>query len=198
MVSINVTIPPAQYEEMKRLLNPQQLRQAMFQTVSRTTTAVAKDIQRIVVQKTFIQPKYVSRVIKAAPPTGEQLKGVVTVSHEKIPAIAFPFKANKAGGVVVRIGAGKTIILKHAFVARVGSGGHRGIFYRAPYQGKEPPWSKRRLTPGGFAGHLPILQAYGPPVSVLVSIPDVLKQLTTDTDKILTKNLKSQLDRFLK
>ncbi len=209
---LDIRTPPDVSALLGRL-SSKQLRQANFQVVKRTTAQIVKLIRAEVRDQTTISKKYVDRVITQTDPKGDPPVGKVNVKRQMIPLSAYKATASKAAGVSVKVAKGlPPIRLRHAFMAIVGTGEHRGIFLRSthlPTKGPNaggieqrisksgrPFQTKIRLTPDGFAGRLSIKQQFGPPIVNIVSIPEVLGRIVFNADAFMRKQAESQVFRF--
>jgi hypothetical protein len=201
-VVLTFDIPAAPLARARELLNPKQLKQGMFQAVKRTTATAVTAVKREVRAESFIKKKYIDRAIVAKAPSGDPPIGMITVKRMKIPAIGFQVSESKKGGVRIRYLKGKpSFLLKHAFIATVKAAAknpdddneHQGVFFRT--RRAKPPG---KLTKQGFAGRLRIKQQMGPAVIDVVSIPEAFAKLQDDIAATLTKNMESQIDRFIK
>ncbi len=210
-VRINFTINEAQLARLKADLSPRQVKQAQFQAIKRTTAFAARQVQDKVQEETYINKKYVRRVVIATAPKGEPPVGKVTISQKLVPLIGYRVSATKKNGVIAYVSRDRPpIFLRHGFKAFVFSKqqaeqgstvGHTGIFVRTrhlPTKGPNAGNKKLKLTPRGFAGRLSVEEQFGPSVLNLVEQPKLLGAITDEVNAQLEKNIQSQLDRFLK
>jgi hypothetical protein len=162
MPVFEVAIPDQQLARMREALSPGQYRQASYQAVKRTTRKVARAVQDEVKRRTFIKPKYVKRVVTARDPQGDVPVGVVRISQEWLPAIAYKVSGGKRSGIRIQVSRDRApVTLRHAFRATLKSG-HVGIFARAKHlPTKGANQGKGRLTPRGFAGRFAIAEEPG-------------------------------------
>lgn len=132
--------------DLKRVLNPRQFRQALFQATVRTTRKIAVLLKKPVQKHANIASKHLAvgnlddrkRAIAVIRPKGNVPVGGVRISHRGLPLVAFPHVSMKRnwvrgamGGVRVQTKkGGKWLTLKHAFSARMPKSGHKGIFLR--------------------------------------------------------------------
>lgn len=191
--------------KLRELLGEKRFRQAVFQAVNRTTTKVRTKIRAEVKKRSFIKAKYISEAVTSKVSRGDVPLGLVRVTRQMLPAIAFKTRASKRQGVTILTGPGRpAIVLRHAFKARVrgnnpeaNENGHEGIFLRAkhlPKKGKNK--NKGKLTRRGFAGRLAIIQQYGPPAISVVDVPDVIASIRFDAEAEMSTQLRNQLSRF--
>jgi len=114
----------------------------------------------------------------------------LSISGKRIPLIAFgakgPFPSRGRGrGVTSRLRGG-TSPIPGAFMAKVGSGGHVGVFTRDSRRG-----ASSRKSKGAWSKNLPIRQLYGP------SLPQVFGKVSPAGLEAgtasLVKNLRSEV-----
>jgi hypothetical protein len=209
-VRINISMNEAQLARLRADLSPQQVKQAQFQAIKRTTAFAAREVQDVVKAETYINTKYVRRVVTSKVSKSDSPFGTVTISQRLVPLIAYRVTASKRGGVTAYLAKNRAPIrLRHAFKRRVfsaeqaaqGDTGHVGIFLRArhlPTKGRNVGNRRLKITRRGFAGRLAIEEQFGPSVLNLVEQPKLLGAITDEVTVQLEKNTQSQLDRFLK
>jgi len=205
---IELILPEDQRQKLAERLSAGQLRRASYQIVKRTTAQLVKLIRREVRGQVNINKKWVDRVVTQVSPQGDPPVGKVIVKKRAIPLAAFKARVLKRGGVSVRVSKLlPPVVLRHGFMANVGSGDHEGIFLRARHLPTKGPNASRlnkhgrpalKLTPAGFAGRLAIREQFGPSIHKLVSIPDVLQRIRFDAAAYMAKQAQSQVDRFTK
>src|SRR4030095_16410433 len=88
-------------------------------------------------------------------------------------------RASRASGVTIQVG-GKTERYRHAFIATMPGGGHRGVYERK-----------------GTA-RLPIRELYGPSVHGMMARTDVLPRIAEYLNERLLVNLARQIDRRIR
>ena len=211
-VAVSISIDPAQLAEMRRVLDPKQFKQAQYQAVRRTTNAARRIVENVVTEKVNLTRKYARRAVtsRVASENGVNT-GAVTITQRPIPLIGYRPKVSKRGGVTVTISLDRApVFFRHAFKATVRTleqviadeefEGHTGIFQRARGVGefRGAGGNRRGVTPEGFAHRLPIKELRGPSVLDVVEIPDVEKRVTEELGDALSRNVQSQIDRFVK
>ena len=72
-MNISIQIPPADSEAIKKVLSPEQYHKAAFGAVKRTTIHLASETKKVVKANSFIEYKYIERVIKATEPRAIRL-----------------------------------------------------------------------------------------------------------------------------
>ena len=221
---ITVAVSDAQLAELRDVLDPKQVRQALFAAVTRTTRTGRTQITRRVTGDTNLQKKYVDRVVTAHVPRkgGGDPVGTIRISHSQIPLIAYRPRVTKRGVTVQFRKNMRPIHLKHAFKVTArsasqiakGLGGHLGIFLRAKgraharqykatwkgYRGKKARTVKGGLTAKGIAWGLPIEEQLGPSVLTIFGRTGTEQMAREELGKlhhVLQKNLDSQVNRFL-
>jgi hypothetical protein len=186
MALVTVTISKEQEQALAKLLNPQQLKQSIFQAIKRTVKSGEVQIRREVQEIINVTTKGASRVIKGAV-SSDGRSGYLRVTKKAMPLSLFKGARQTKSGVVVRtLVGGSPLRLRHAFLATVGTGGHRGVFVRG----------------GKGAKRFPIKQRYGPSAFGLLEESGRMTRLgEQQTEKLMAvfeKNLASQIDRWLK
>jgi hypothetical protein len=204
---LSIQIDPEERENLARVLNPKQLKQAQFQAVKRTTNKVVGLVQKAVKDRSFIKPKYIKRVIAKRDPRGDPPVGEVVVTKKRLPLIAFKVRASKKNGVTAQVSKGAApIVLRHAFVATVRTkgtdeehDGHKGVFQRDRHlPTKGPNAGKGKLTARGFAGRFAIKEQFGRSVFDVVNVKAVVDGIVFDAGAEMSRQLQGQLARFTK
>jgi len=155
MSTVQVKVSDATFREAMDVLDPAQLRRALFQTVSRTTREGRTDVRREVREKSRAPRKYVDKAISThleirdpEPPIG-----TIHIRHEGIPAIEFKPNFRGKGGVSVRFSKGGTpVMFRHGFMARMKSG-HEGVFIRKRLPVFNSKTDVHDLVKAGFPEH---------------------------------------------
>lgn len=219
-MQFSITISPEQIAKLEAAIGKQSTKQAIYQAVLRTTRAGTTIFRKRITEKLYLDQKYITRAIttdvRGLSRDSAEAVGHIRVSAEPIPIVAYQDrKAGKQGGITVVISKDRPpLYLRHAFYARVGTGGHVGIFFRA--EGRDKSAGKERfivsggriaqrykhggkLTASGYARRLPMEEKFGP--SVVDAYGDKVlttmgQQINVDLQETLVKNLQSQLDRF--
>jgi len=128
--------------------------------------------------------------IRIEPAVRATMRARLSLSGKRIPLVEFgakgPFPSRGRGrGVTSRLRGG-TRSLPDAFMARVGKGGHLGVFTRDTRRGPSSRKSK-----GAWSKNLPIRQLFGP------SLPRVFTKVSpagiAAGQESLIKNLRSEL-----
>jgi hypothetical protein len=113
-------------------------------------------------------------------------------ARQRMP-VTKPRPTQNMGGVVVNLGAGKTLYLRQSFVAKVmsdaqreqGIAGHVGVF--------------RRSSPGRNATRVrrfPIRENYGPAVIEMFDTGPIVDRVTARMSDVLAERVRSGLSRF--
>jgi hypothetical protein len=209
MAGVVIEIPDAAYKRALAALDPAQLRQALFQTVKRTTnkgrTIARKEIQKVLNLKSEYVNEAITTQLDIRDP--DPPLGIVRISRRRLPAFAFNPKVT-AGGVSVRMWKDKpTLQFRHAFLAVVNQGNakgdaakmHTGIFFRTRHLPTKGPNQKRgKLTPQGFAGRLAMKELTMPSVESAAEVVKVAEAIYKGIEGEAEKVLNSQIDRFTK
>src|SRR4051812_26047722 len=95
---VTIAVSDAQLAELEAVLNPKQVRAALFQAVKRTTKTGATQINRRVRAEINISKKYADRAISAREPSGDNPVGVISILRRPIPLIAYKPRVSKKGG----------------------------------------------------------------------------------------------------
>lgn len=210
----------AKWEDLGRELRefPKQLRSASYQAVKRTADQGRRMIaDRFVeqyprIQRTKIEsgdPTKRKRPIISRVSRGDNPEGVITVTEQPIPLIAFRPKGpgmkipsmGKPGGITVQISKNRPpVTLRHAFRVITRSG-HEGIYLRRKgvkrlVVARAANKAAAAITGGVVTGRLPIVETFGPNVYDLMNVPQVNAEVVQKLDGLLAKNLASQLSRY--
>jgi hypothetical protein len=207
-------IPPEQIKRLESLLDPKEMKSAMYQAISRTAGTVKTIVVDNIRSHSAMSAKYARRGVSTVIPSkGETPEAFIVVSGKPVPLIGFRATFSKSKGATVIVGEGKPPIkLAHAFKATVTatrSDGsevdHDGIFTRG--MSKTVASHHRRLNKkghaivggvaAGYAGRLPIVQLYGPSAASIAHEDEVQKAIEPQINDVLIKNIDSQIDRFL-
>lgn len=218
MLRFTVGIPDDQVKHLEATLGTATAKRAMYQAVLRTTRAGTGIVQRCVKERMMLDQKYIKRVVRSEVKGGDlTTEGAIIIENEPIPLIAYGDRtAGQQGGVTVIISKNRLpLYLRHAFIATVGKGRHKGIFFRAKGRdrsaGTEKQYNTRnffnerykeggRLTKTGYARRLPIEEQYGPSVVDVFGegeLKTIGETILADVQQTLQKNIQSQMDRFM-
>lgn len=220
----NVTfeIDDRTYGQLQRVLNPKQLKQAIYQAVNRTTNRGRIIAAKAVLDKMTIPRKYVDAkdnryaAIKTRIIKGDRPEGRISVRDQQLPMSAFKHSATKAG---VRVTIDKSTpaeFFRHAFVAVVRSKrqeelgvSHKGIFVRRKvnaadaqryFQKNKQSFYRtaksRAITPKGYAWRLPLGELFGPSVLDFISRDEIRRAVLAGIGNELGKQIDSQVKRF--
>lgn len=123
----------------------------LVRALNRSLGSAQTLVARLISQDTGLKVGDVKRHVRVSPATESRLAATVYASAARIPLIQFGAKGREPSrglppGVRARLKGGPGTY-PHAFIARVGKGGHRGVFQRRP----------------GVA-RLPIVQLRGPSI----------------------------------
>jgi hypothetical protein len=207
MAGIVIEIPNDAYNRAVDLLDPKQLRQALFQTIKRTTNKGTRIVQDEVQEYLNISSKYVKRAVKTqieprdpAPPIG-----IIRISRRGLPLIAYKPSVTKRGGVTAKVWKDRPPLrFSHGFKGTVNYQNattdaelHTGVFIRTRHASRGNK-EAHKLTPKGFAGRLAIKQLMGPSVEGAVELTKVSNAVYVGLQGEAEKQLQSQIDRFTK
>lgn len=196
MTSVQIGINESQLAEIRKLLNPKQFQQAIYQAVKRTTSKGTTIVRDKMKAATFINTKYVRRAVTTKMESGETPVGIVNISQHQVPLIGYRVNVSKRGGAIAQASRDRPpLIFRHAFKGKIrnrktqdADEGHIGIFLRR----------KSDRTKSGFVARLPIDEVLGPSVLSLVEAPKMLSEVETILQDELEKQVQSQVDRFTK
>lgn len=209
MAGVVIEIPDEAYKRALAALDPAQMRQALFQTIKRTTdrgrTIARKEIRKVLNLKTEYVNEAITTQLDIRDP--DPPIGIVRISRKRLPAFAFEPKVG-AGGVTVRMWKDRPPLhFRHAFLSTVNQGNakgdankmHTGIFFRTRHlPSKGPNRGKGKLTPQGFAGRLAIKELTMPSVESAAEVVKVAEAIYKGIEGEAEKILNSQIDRFTK
>lgn len=228
-MNFSISIPEDQVTEIEQRIGRQSTKQAIFQAVFRTTRAGVVIVRKRVQEKLAISQKYITRVVRVQMRGGDfGAQGHILVTNESVPIAAYPAvkigmqgppeagqKSVPGGGLLVTMSRDRPpVFFRHAFFARVGTGRHKGVFWRA--EGRDSSGTLReiathrtlrthkyeggRLTARGYARRLPIEQVFGATVAETIGVEEFTKVgelIRDDLAAKLAENMNSQFDRFL-
>ncbi|MNW36155.1 Prophage minor tail protein Z (GPZ) [compost metagenome] len=163
-------------------VGPKAASSALNRSAASARTAGARKVR----ERYTIKAKDVNAVFKIiAKPSASSLEAVLRSRTGSLPLINFQTKPNAPpgrqprGGVKVGVIKGQRKALKHAFVAKVGSGGHIGVFERS---------TRRRL---------PIKELFGPPIPEMLNAEDVRQEIEHAFSETFERRLTHEMDRHL-
>jgi hypothetical protein len=220
---ITFAITEAQYADLQRVLNPKQVKTAIYNAVSRTTSRAVTIATKAVAARLPIPRKYIvgenrHAAIKKRITKGERPEGRITISDRQLPLSAFKYRSNKAG-VTVTIDKGQpSETFKHAFVANVKSKrqeeqgvSHKGIFVRRKINaasaqkyfksGRTSHYKTAKsgsFNAKGYAWRLPMGELFGPTVLDFITRTEIQTAVLRDIGHEFDKQLDSQVSRFTK
>ena len=143
-MQVSIGISDREMSALRKVLNPQQYRQAMYQATKRSTRkarVMTGDVvrERLPIRKKFIDsPSSDKAAIKSTFDKQTQT-GKIQTKQIGLPLSEFPHTDSKSAGVSVRLDSKKPpLMLRHAFTATVksksqaaaGGAGHKAIFTR--------------------------------------------------------------------
>jgi hypothetical protein len=207
---ITVQIEQQQIRDLLARLDPKQLAQAEYQVVVRTTRWAAKQVSVETRKIINLSASRAKDVVRAKVPTKASPVGVVSIRDTMIPAVSYMTDravAGRMGGkgrgsITVRFRKDKPAIrFPYYFMAKVGTGGHVGIFGRAKHlPSKGPNTGKGKLGPNGFASRLAIKEVYGPsPYDLLVqdgTLTAMASRIVGQINDKMRKEAANQVYRF--
>jgi hypothetical protein len=197
---------------------PKQINSARYQAVARTAAQGRRMIadrfieQYPKIQRTKVEsgdPTKRKRPITSRVTRGKDPEGIITVSEQPIPMVAFRPKGpgmripsrGKPGGITVQMSANRPpVTLRHAFRAIMPSG-HEGVYLRRKgakqlVVTQAANRAAAAITGGQATGRLPITELFGPNVYSLVNVPKINAEVVAKLDALLARNIQSQIDRF--
>lgn len=210
------------YRNLQRVLDSRQLKQAVYQVVSRTTRKAAQIATRAVADKLPIPRKYIIGKNRHAALTvkivkGDRPEGRITIKPKQLPLSAFKYRQTKRGGTTVTIEKDQPAqTFRHAFVAKVRSQrqeeqgvSHTGIFVRQKvdtanatryFQKNKTSFFRaakaRAITPKGYAWRLPIAELFGPTVLDFISRSEISTAIYREIGDFRDRQIDSQIARF--
>lgn len=154
---------------------------AYYSAIQRTGQMVKTRSSRLVREKYYVKSAEVKDRIKLRRGSVKNPFAEIRAKGNNIPIIKFratPKQVTPRRPKVQKVGVKKAgnKPLKGAFIAKVGGGGHVGVFKRA---------GRRRL---------PIEEVYGPAVPVMMNEPRIIK----DLEEFASEKFKDRLDHEIK
>lgn len=168
-------------KQMERI-TPKAAASALKRAASSARTAGVRKVR----ERYTIKAKDVNAVFKiVGKPSASSLEAVLRAKTGSLPLINYqtspgkpPSKQPKSG-VKATVVRGKRSVLKHAFVTKVGSGGHIGVFERST--------GKR----------FPIKEIFGPPIPQLLNNEEVREQIEKTFAETFETRMEHEIDRQL-
>lgn len=169
-------------KQMERI-GPKAAASALNRAASSAKTAAGRKVR----ERYTIKAKDVNAAFKiVTKPSAGSLEAVLRAKTGSLPLINFqtkpsapPGKKQPRGGVKVGVLKGQRKSLEHAFVAKVGAGGHVGVFERS---------TRRRL---------PIKELFGPPIPEMLNAEEVRKDLEQTFSDTFEQRINHEMDRHL-
>lgn len=182
-----ITVDQKQVDDVVRLLNGVKtdatvaLMRSLNRTAAGAKTAAAKGVGGVVTMKA----KEIKSYIRVSKAKKDHLSSSIHLKQKLTPAIVFTNRQLKKGISLKIYKAGSSIKLKHDFYATMNSG-HRGIFRRA------------EISPGVYAGRLPIIERFGPSVgAVYEKTPGLSSKIEAESSERLLREVDSQVNAIL-
>lgn len=159
----------------------------LARALNRAATSGQAAMVKVVAADTGLAAKYVKREIVIDKAIRTRPLVALTIAGKRLPLIAFGARGpeptrGRGRGVSYGMKGGRSLI-PDAFIARVGAGGHRGVFKRIG--------TSRRRSRGAWSPNLPIVELRGP------SVPHVfekhLDKFRAAAQESLAKNLASEI-----
>lgn len=217
MALVEFKVSDSQLRDLQRILNPKQVRTAIYAAVRRTTNKARQIAAKAVLERMEIPRKYVdnsrnryaairSRIVANDPPVG-----ILNVKRVSLPLSAFKAKASKSGGVTVTVDKQQPpIVIRHGFMREVQTKrqmdlgvSHKGIFTRKRTSARLGEkytyrWKKYTIgvTPKGIAWRLPINQHFGPSVLAFITRDEIRIAVEKKIGNEFEKQIDSQVSRF--
>jgi hypothetical protein len=198
---IKITYDEAKLQRIQNLLR--EIPNALPKVVSRGINRTAQQTKTQIVRRVSAETKALQKEVRAGivitkKATYTVWLSVLSLGGRGIPIIRFKH-AEAQRGIIYWLG-GKHYFLRHAFLATMPSG-HKGVFLRGRYLGKEP---KRKFRfKGGFGGkaywtELPIKERFGPAIGTLFEkTANIAKEITAESEEKLEQNIDSQVRLIL-
>lgn len=168
-------------KQMERI-TPKAAVSALNRAASSARTAGVRKVR----ERYTIKAKDVNAVFKiVGKPSASSLEAVLRAKTGSMPLINFQTSPSKPvgkqpkAGVKATVLRGKRSVLKHAFVTKVGSGGHVGIFERS---------TRKRF---------PIKEIFGPPIPQMLNNEDVREEIEKTFADTFESRIGHEIDRQL-
>lgn len=160
---------------------------AYYSAINRVAQRVKTEAGREVRKKYYAKSKDISQTVSIRRGSVKKMGAEIRWKGPNIPLIRFranpnqPLKYGKRPPKVLKAGVRKpgTKALKGGFIARVGRGGHVGVFKRV---------GRKRL---------PIEEVYGPAAPVMVNEPGILDSLVDVAKAEMDKRIEHEIKRRL-
>ena len=193
MPDISITVNQAQIDSLLSQLNGNaaNTRKAVVSAVNKTTNTGRTRISRAVAAQMSAKKGGVDKRIKTAKATASSPEARIRLLGGAGVGLINFYVRQGASGVSAKV-FGQKQAIAHAFIA-TGINSNKHVFLR------EGP--KRKMMKGNYAGQMkqPLKSLYGPRVPVVFEdTPGLADKELADIREVLAKNLKSQVNRFIK
>ncbi len=207
---ISVRFNPADVAELRQVLSPEQIPQAVAAAINHTLPSGRVMLRKRLQAVVSFPLKTINSALHLRKATRSTLEGAIVVRYRKVPLIQFPetttsgvlrrlkrLGTNVGGGIAGIVGPdaeGKRVLFPHAFRATLSA--RPNIFIRAL---RGPAAKEDADVPnasGDRAGRYPVWAVHGPPVQdVFSKTPGLANGALSDLGKKYQQNLSSQVGR---
>jgi hypothetical protein len=158
---------------------------------------------QLIGQKVNLSAALIKKAFKIQKMTVADMSAVVACSGEPVPLINYKATSVKKGVSVKVLKAGTKKLIKHAFIAVMGSD-HKGVFWRKDkYTGKVWKVGVKRKVPTWEKGdprnkfRLKIVERYGPRVPDVFDDTEIMAQTMKEASIRFDARLKHHTDRMI-
>lgn len=204
-MAIRVGINNAQFARAAALLDPVAMAIASQAAVSDTIRTGRALVARRIGEKIALPIGEIKKQIDVKRGSFRDPTGIISIRRVPVPAILFKPTQTRRGVTVRMWKGGKRELLRGAFLHTVGAktGGKTSTARKLKVsRGGRDIVAERKGTQGNRVPRTPLVQRYGPAVITGVTgnkgHRGAQEAITVDLSETLTKNMASQIDRFLR
>jgi hypothetical protein len=172
---------------------------ALMRSINKTIPGVSTDAAKAAAQRINLAQKIIKKGFKTQLATMGNCNGSWKSMGKPVPLINYGARQTKTGVTFQVLKGGGRALLKHAFIATMGSG-HQGVFWRTPRS--FPPSSKPHLTPLPWKTlpkyiRLPIKELFGPKVEDTLSMQAIFDDLKDKAQERFMAAMEHETDYLL-
>jgi hypothetical protein len=191
MLNINVEKAAMEIKQGFKHLSEDKLNLAMARAINHTVSKAKTSSGRELREVYSIQGKHVKKALEVRKASRKSLTGRLMASARPVPLISFqPRQTQK--GVSIRVKKSRKVI-RSAFIATMPSG-HKGVYARGGYRGKDFEFRKKRVRKTG--NDLPIEEMKSTSIRSMYADEVIVANLKTKIDSAFPKRFVHELTRM--
>jgi len=175
---ITVRVDDRELRRALELLGGREARAAASRAVRRGAEGAQKEARAIAFEELNLPKSEINSLVKiTSRPTTSRPEATVRITAKKVALADYLGERQTKSGVTVQVRrGGPRTLFRHAFIAEVGKGKHRGIF-----------WRRKGTGPSGLVGRLPIDELFSNPlVTVLGKKAHMARILKVARERVVT------------